>query len=279
MPRSVPTVRQRRLGRDLRQLREARDLSSDRAAAQLGWSQSKISRIETARIGVTPPDVSRMLDLYGVSSHQRAALVQLAHEAQQRGWWAEYGDVFTGSYIGLEDEADSIRDFEPQVVPGLLQTEEYARAVIEAVRPGESHAEIDRRVRARMARKVLLSRDDPPTLTAIIAESALRWPIGGRDVMSGQMRALLDAGRRSNVNIRVLHPEAGAHAGLDGPFVILSFSGDDFPDVAYTEGPAGDNYVESADQVRRVTLNWNRIADKALSVEESARILADLAEE
>jgi transcriptional regulator with XRE-family HTH domain len=278
MPRSVPTVRQRRLGRDLRQLREDRGLSSDSVAAQMGWSASKVTRIETAFSKVAPADVSNLLDLYGVSSETRAALIHLAHEAQQRGWWTEYGDVFTDSYIASEDEAEEIRVFEAQLIPGLLQTEDYARAVIEAGRPDDP-ADIDRRVRARMARKVLLTRPNAPRLTTIIAEPALRWPIGGPAVMRAQLRALLEAAERPNVEIRALPMSAGAHAGLDGPCVILSFGEDDFPDVAYTVGMTGENYVESADQVQRVTMAWNRIAGKALSAEETVALIATLAKE
>ena len=276
MPRSVPTVRQLQLGRLLRQLREERDLTRDHVAAQLGWSGPKVTRFETAATRPTPTDVEHLLDVYGVPDEQRARLLQLAHEAQKRGWWVPYGDAFTGPYVALEDVAKVIRDFAAQLIPGLLQTESYARAVIAAPIPDESEL-AERRVRGRMARKALLSRADPPDLMAIIAESALRWQIGGPEVMRGQLRALLEAPReRPNIQIRVLPSSVGAHAGLDGPIVIFSFGDDAFPDVAYTAGQAGGNYVESADQVRRVTMNMNRIADKALSVQESAQFIADL---
>lgn len=277
MPRSVPTVRQRRLGRELRQLREKRGLSSDRVAAQMGWSGSKVTRLETAYTKVTQNDVSHLLDLYGVPSDQRAALIQLAHEAQQRGWWTEFGDVFTGSYVALEDEAKAIFDWEPQLIPGLLQTTDYAHVVIEAGRPDDP-AGVDRRVAARMARKALLTRDDPPELTAVIAEPALRAPVGGRDVMRAQLRALQDAAQHPHVTIRVLPASTGAHAGLDGACVILSFEAD-FPAVAYAVGMTGENYLESAEQVQRVTMNAERIADKALSEEESAALIVALIKE
>lgn len=278
MPRSVPTVRQIQLGRLLRQLREERDLSRDHVGAQLGWSGPKVTRFETAATRPTPADVERLLEVYGVPDEQRAKLLQLAHEAQKRGWWVQYGDVFTGPYVALEDVAKLIRDFAVQLIPGLLQTEDYARAVIEAglsAEPADTH----RLLVARMARKALLSREDPPDLDAIITESALRTPVGGPEVMRGQLRALQEAARRPNVTIRVLPMSVGAHAGLDGPCVIFSFGEDDFSDVAYVAGQAGGNYVESADQVRGITMNWQDIADQALSVEESAEIIADLAEE
>jgi hypothetical protein len=252
-------------------------VSADEVGAQLGWSGSKVTRIETAFSRVSPADVSHMLDVYGVSSEVRAALLQLAHDAQQRGWWTEFGDVFATSYVALEDGCKDAYEFEPQLVPGLLQTEQYARTVIAATMSGDPE-QIERHVRARLARKALLSREDPPppTLHAIIAEPALRWPIGGPEVMRGQLQALLERGEQPNIEIRVLPMSAGEHAGLDGPFVIFTFGPDDFPDVAYTPGQAGGNYVESRDQVQRVTLNWNRIADKALSEETSAAWIADL---
>jgi transcriptional regulator with XRE-family HTH domain len=275
MPRSVPTVRLRRLGRDLRQLREARGLSADTVAAQLGWSGSKVTRIETARTRPTAGDVALLLGVYGVPSDVRASLIQLAHDAQRRGWWTEFGDVFITSYVALEDEAISIRQWEPQLIPGLLQTEDYVRALLAEFAP-DSHDDVERRIRARVARQAVLSRPDAPELTAIIAEPVLRWPIGGPETMRGQLRSLLEAGRRPNVTIRVLPMSAGAHAGLDGSVILFSFGEEDFPDVAYTEGPAGGTYVESADQVQRVSLNWDRIADKALSAEESAAWIADL---
>lgn len=275
MPRSVPTVRLLQLGEELRRLRDARKLSADNVGAQLGWSASKVTRIETAFTRPSPTDVERMLEVYGVDSATRASLLDLAHKAQQRGWWVPYGDVFTTPLVAVEDVARRIRDFEPQVIPGLLQTEGYARAIFEASVPGDP-VRVERAVRARMARKILLDRATPPDLTAIITEPVLRWPIGGPEVMRGQLQALLDASERPNVDVLVLPMSAGAHAGLGGPAVIFSFEPDDFPDVAYLAGQAGGNYVESNDQVNTVTMNWNLIADKALSAEESAQFIADL---
>jgi transcriptional regulator with XRE-family HTH domain len=277
MPRQVPTVRQRQLGRELRELREARRLSADYVATQLGWSRPKVTRFETAATRPTTSDVERMIDVYGVSPDRRARLLELAHEAQKRGWWVQYGDI-TGPYVPLEDAADSIRDFAVQLIPGLLQTQGYARAVIEAGRSADP-AGIERLVRFRRARQVLLDRENPPDLDVIIAEPAFRWKIGSPDVMHGQRRALLEAAERPNVTIRVLPTSAGANAGLDGPCVIFGFDDDDFPDVAYAAGQAGGNYVESRDEVERITLNWNDIADKALSVEQSATWIADFVEE
>ncbi|WP_055478225.1 helix-turn-helix domain-containing protein [Sphaerimonospora mesophila] len=269
-----PTVRLRRLARELRRLRENSGLSPEAAAARLGWSRSKISRIETGRTRASSADVSDICDLYGVDSRARAGLIQLAKEGRQRGWWTAYADVFTGSYVGLEDEAAFIRQWEVQLVPGLLQTEDYARHVISAGRPGAPDPDdVHRRVRARMARRTLLSRPNAPELHAVLDEGVIRRPIGGPRVMRDQLDALLNSARRPNVTIRVLPYDVGAHAGLEGAFTILSFAEEADPDVAYVEGTAGDVYVESTEQVDRYRSAFARISDAALPAEESLKLI------
>ncbi|GIH78366.1 transcriptional regulator [Planobispora longispora] len=260
-------------------MREESGLSPEDAAARLGWSRSKVSRIETGRTRAGLTDVAAICDLYGVDSSVRAGLLQLAKEARQRGWWTAYADVFTGSYIGLEDEASLIRQWEVQLIPGLLQTEDYARVVISTGRPDLQDTDvIHRRVMARMARRTLLSRPDAPELYAILDEGVIRRPIGGRDLMRDQLDALLVAARRPNVTIRLLPYSAGAHAGLEGTFTILSFPEEVDPDVAYVEGTAGDIYVESSDQVNRYTLAFARICDVALSPADSTELINEAKE-
>ncbi|MFI7450400.1 helix-turn-helix domain-containing protein [Nonomuraea sp. NPDC049714] len=275
-----PTVRLRRLARELRSMREEKGLTPETAAAQLGWHRSKISRIETGRTRASLSDVAAVCDLYGARSDVRAMLVQLAKEVRKRGWWTAYADVFTGSYVGLEDEASRICQWQVQLVPGLLQTEDYARAVISAGRP-EPHdpEDIQRRVMARMARRTLLSRPDAPELHAVIDESVLRRPIAGREMMRDQLEAILVAARRPNITIRVLPYSVGAHAGLEGAFTVLSFAEAVDPDVAYVEGTAGDVYVESSDQVDRYKIAFGRIWDVALSPEESRKLISDIKEQ
>lgn len=281
-PPHSPTVRGRKLGSELRRLREQAGLTTEAAAAQLGegWSRSKVSRIESAKTKATINGVTAMLDLYGVDSATRAALIDLAKNAFRRGWWTDYSDVFRGSYVALEDDAAKIDEWSPQVLPGLLQTDEYAREVIRAGLP-EDTASVQRRVMARMTRKALLGRADPPApqMTAVIDESALRRPIGGRDVMRAQLHALLDAGRRPNVAIRVLPFEAGTHAGLDGPFIVLGFPEDIAPDVAYVGTRIGDGYAESTEIVRRIKLDFESLLAAALSPEGSAEFIAAMTEE
>lgn len=276
MPPSTPTARGHTLGHELRKLRAGHDLSTQKVANRLGWSQSKVSRIETGKQGVRPSDVGLLLDLYGVDSKTRAGLIEMAQNAQQHGWWVPYGDVFTGSYIAIEDVADKIRDYETILIPGLLQTGRYARAVIEAGRPAVP-GEVDRRVRARRARQDLLDRTDAPKLVAVIYEAALRCPIGGPEVMREQLRALIQP-ERENVTVLVLPFAAGAHAGLDGPFTILSFEGD-APDIAFAETAVGDAYEESAEGTRKATLRFKAIQELALSAKESAAFIAALIKE
>ncbi|MEU4233752.1 helix-turn-helix transcriptional regulator [Nonomuraea sp. NPDC026600] len=272
-PTHSPTVRLRRLARELRKMREHHGLTPEIAAAQLGWSRSKVSRIETGRTMASRADVAAICDLYGAGSSIRAGLIQLAKEVRQRGWWTAYSDVFTGSYIGLEDEAAFIHQWEVQLIPGLLQTEDYARTVITALRPAD---EVQRRVMARMARRTLLSRPDPPEFSAVLDEAAIRRTIGGRQVMHEQLQALLISARRTNVTIRVLPYHAGEHPGLEGAFTLLGFSEPLDPDVAYVEGTAGDVYVESTEQVERCKLVFDRICNAALPPDESLRLISEL---
>lgn len=276
-----PTVRGRKLASELRRLRKAVDLDVEPAALRLGWSRFKVSRIEQAKTKPTAVDLRAMLDLYGVDSATRAALIELAKNAWRRGWWTDYSDVFRGSYVALEDDAVTIDEWSPQLVPGLLQTDDYARAVIGASLTDDDPATVQRRVQARSARRTLLGRTAPPAprFTAVIDEAALRRPIGRPEVMRSQLRALGEAARRPNVTIRVLPYAAGAHPGLDGPFIILGFPEDLAPDVAYVETKAGDTYLESAADVRRFRLDFENLSAAALPPEGSTELIAAIAEE
>lgn len=277
-----PTVRGRKVASELRRLREQAGLSAEQAAAHLGegWSRYKVIRLETAKTKPTVTGITAMLDLYGVDSGTRAALIDLAKNAWRRGWWTDYSDVFRGSYVALEDDAAQIDEWSPQVIPGLLQTDEYARKVIRAGWQGDE-AGVQRRVMARMTRKALLGRKDPPApeLTAILDEAVLRRPIGSRDVMRDQLHALLAAARRPNVTIQVLPFEVGTHAGLDGPFILLGFPEDIAPDVAYVGTRIGDGYAESAEVVRTLRVDFEALQSAALSPEGSLERIAAMTKE
>jgi transcriptional regulator with XRE-family HTH domain len=274
-----PTVRGRRLARELRRLREDQKLTLQEVADRLGWSRATVSRLETGQTRPRHGDVADLLDLYGVPSPERDALITLARETRQRGWWTGYTDVFTSSYVSLEDGASHIRSWDPQLVHGLLQTEAYSRAVISAGRMIADKAEIDRRVAARKVRQGLLDRPDAPRLHMIMDEGVLRRQIGGPEMMADQLRALVVAAERPNVTIQVLSYEMGAHAGLDGRFTLLSYPDPDDPDIAYVEGTMGNVYLESTEEIGHHVERFRRIRTASLSPEESIELISNVAKE
>lgn len=274
-----PTVRGRRLTREITRLRHAAGLSLDVAAQRLGFSKSKLYRLEAGRTRLGTDDLQDMLDLYGAGSPERDALIQLGRDARKRGWWTAYAGVFTGSYIGLEAEAASIR-INAHVVPGVFQTPGYARAVLARTRPAMDAADAERAVVARAARQqALLDGDDPPQIHIILDEAALRRQIGGPAVMSGQLTALAEASTRPNVTLQVLPFAAGANAGMDGQFVILTFPGTQDPPIAYVEGLMGDIYLESEEELGRYNLAWTHLTARALTPDDSAAMIGELAKE
>jgi transcriptional regulator with XRE-family HTH domain len=277
----IPTVRQRRLAQALRELRHDAGMTQDAAAARMGWHSSKLFRLENARSPrVNWLDVRELMDLYGVPGPHREALVQLARDARKMGWWTPYRDVFTGSYVALEDEASVMRLYCPELIPGLLQTEHYARAVIRAVRPGYDEESVERRVAARLARQqTLLDREASPELLCVLNEAVVRRQVGDAHVRSGQLRALADAAERPQLAIQILPFRAGAHAGLEGGFVLIEFPSEQDPDVVYVEGIMGDLYLESVEEVKRYQSAFERIQMIALSLQETLTFISALARE
>lgn len=274
-----PTVRGRRLMRELTRLRQTQGLSLEVAAQRLDFSKSKLYRIENGRSRITLDDLEDMLDLYGARSPQREALVQLGRDARKRGWWTAYSDVFTGSYVGLESEAARIQ-INAHIVPGFLQTRDYARAVITGTRPSLEPGEVDRRVSARAARqKALFGRDDPPQIHVVLDEVALRRQVVGPLAMSAQLDALAQAAARPGVTLQVQPFARGATAGMEGEFVILAFPDPEDPPVAYVEGLMGDVYLESEAELDVYGLAWTHIVDAALSPDESASMIRTIAKE
>jgi transcriptional regulator with XRE-family HTH domain len=277
----IPTVRQRRLAQALRELRHEAGLTQDAVAARMGWHTSKLFRLENARSPrVDWLDVKELMDMYGVRSPHREALIQLARDARMMGWWTPYRDVFTGSYVALEDEASAMRLYCPELIPGLLQTEAYARAVIHAVRPGYDDESVERRVTARLTRqKVLLDRASPPQLVLVLNEAVLRRLVGDAHVMAAQLQALAAAAQRPQVILQVLPFSAGAHASLEGGFVLIQFPEETDPDVVYVEGIMGDLYLESVGEVKRYQSAFERIQTVAFSPEESLTVISEMASE
>jgi len=241
------------LGAHLRRLREAQGVSRETAGWEIRASESKISRMELGRVGFKERDVADLLTLYGLTDdEERAALMDLAKNANTPGWWHRDGDILPNwfqSYLGLEAAAALIRTYEVQFVPGLLQTADYARAVILLGHGSAPKEEVERRVNLRMTRQQLLTRPDPPQLWVVIDEGALRRPLGGPEVMRAQISALIDATKLPNVRLQVIPFRAGGHAAAGGSFSILRFPDQDLPDVVYVEQLTSALYLDKREDV------------------------------
>ncbi|MFI6506038.1 helix-turn-helix domain-containing protein [Streptosporangium sp. NPDC050855] len=252
-----PTVRRRQLGMELRRLRERANVSAIEAGERIGRSDSTISRFETGRVTIRQKVLVQLLDLYNATGDEAQAVLDLAREAGKRGWWHAHGDAvppWFEIFIGLEAEAASIQTYQPQLVPGILQTEAYARAVIEADRPGTPPQEIDRLVDLRMARQKLLTRSNPPELWAVMSEAVLRHVVGSSAIMREQLLRLYDARHLAGVTLQILPFAGGAHPGMLGPFHLLEFPRPSDTHVAYVEYLMGSMYLEKPEEVRRYRL-------------------------
>jgi transcriptional regulator with XRE-family HTH domain len=252
-PRAAgPTVQRLVLGGHLRRLREEAGMTTERAATSIRGSHSKISRIEHGRVGFKERDIADLLTLYGVGpGDEREALLNLAREANTPGWWQGYSDIlphWVEPYFGLEAAASSIREYELQFVPGLLQIEEYARAVIR-LGTVTSEDEVHRRARARMSRQEILNRENPPKLWAVLDEGALRRIIGGPQVMRAQLEHLIDMCDHPAVTLQILPFSAGAHRAMGGPFTILRYTEPDLRDVVYIEQLTSALYLDKPTEV------------------------------
>jgi transcriptional regulator with XRE-family HTH domain len=278
-----PTVRRRRLGAELRRLREAHSLKLEEVAEQLGLAPSTLSRIETGKAPTKSAYLTAMLGMYGVDDPgARKVLVDMAREGHRKGWWSIYDDVLPSGfdiYVGLEAEACGLRSYETDVVHGLLQTTDYALAVLRELRPRDSDEQIRRVVDLRMQRQRLLDQDPPLDLWLILDEGAIRRNIGGTAVMRPQLEHLIQASRWSNVTLQVLAFGSGAHAGLTGPFSILEFPERSDEDVAYTESVGGMIYMEKDREVRLCAEAFDRMRAAALSPAASVELIQHVSRE
>ncbi len=272
-----PSARSRRLAAELLRLRETAGLSREQVADRLGWSVSKLWRVETARSRAHHGDVADIVDIYEVSGEQREALIRLAREARRRGWWHSYADVLAEGfdvYVDLEADSSAIRTYESQLVPGLLQTVEYAHAVLTAAWVTSEPEEIDRRVAVRMRRQELITtRNKQFQLWAILDEAVLRRVVGGPEVMRAQLDRLAQAARQTNVTIQVLPFSVGAHIAMLGPFVLLSFPQQGDADVVYLETDTSSLYLEEAPEIARYGEIFDHLRATALSPRESIAFL------
>jgi DNA-binding XRE family transcriptional regulator len=280
-PNQNPTLLGRRLAVELTRHREAAGLTREEAAQQLEWSTSTIFRIETGRSRPQPGNVKVLLDLYGVAAPERDGLIQLTRDARRPGWWHSFRDVLPNPYevyIGLEAGAAAIRNFEPVVVPGLLQTEEYARWTFRNGPRELDQDEVERRVQVRMERQRVLSRKDRPRLWAVLDEAAIRRVVGGPAVMREQLLHLVESSEQGRTTLQVVPFGAGAHAGTTGPFVVLDFPQPTDPVVVYVETLAGDIYLEAPTDVDRYTLAFARLLAAALHPDDSVRLVQQVAD-
>ncbi|WP_433218232.1 helix-turn-helix domain-containing protein [Dactylosporangium sp. CS-047395] len=272
------------LGAHLRRLREAQGVTREDAGWEIRSSESKISRMELGRVGFKERDVADLLTLYGVDDpEERTRLLALARDANNPGWWHRFGDVLPSwfhSYLGLEAAAALIRTYEVQFVPGLLQTAEYARAVVLLGHGRAKEDEIERRVELRLQRQQILTRPDAPKLWMVVDEAALRRPIGGHDIMRAQLDALLEINNTlPNVRLQVIPFNAGGHAAAGGAFTILRFPDDDLPDVVYIEQLTSALYLDKRDDVDLYAEAMERLCVEARPPTETAKILEDIRKE
>ena len=275
-----PTVRRRRLALELRRLREAAKLTCEEVAEQLECSASKISRVETGRVSVSPRDVRDMLEIYGVPEPQREALVQLARESRQKGWWHAYADSLqphVATYLGMESAASEIRIYEVNLIPGLLQTEEYARAVLTAGTVSSPRSDVERQVALKMERQRMAMTS--PQVWAVLDEAALRRQVGGPEVMRVQLEYLRELGALRNVRLQIIPFGGGAHPAMGRPFIILAFSEDADPDVVYLKNLTGALWVENVEEVDRYNVFFNHLQATALSFENSAALMTAVLKE
>jgi transcriptional regulator with XRE-family HTH domain len=277
--RGSPTLRRRQVGMQLRRLREAAGVTIDQVAERLGCSASKVSRMETGQTAASTRDVRAMAMRYGVPADEVDLLLRFAREAREKGWWQLYGTVLTGAYVGLEAAADAIRAYEALVVPGLLQTEAYARAMIRNGRPDLDADEADKRVHVRMNRQSLLTQGDPPELWIVLDEAVLHRMVGGRQVMREQFDHLMRVADLPSVTVQILPFAAGAHSGMDGTFTILLYEESVSQNVVFVSNAAGGLFLEKEEELQRYAFVFDHLRTNALPPDRAIPVIAELAKE
>ncbi|MFF1354079.1 helix-turn-helix domain-containing protein [Streptomyces sp. NPDC058297] len=276
-----PTVRRRRLGQELRRLRELKGMTAEEVAERLLVSQSKISRLENGRRSISQRDVRDLCGVYEVEDHRIVdSLMQMAKDSRQQGWWHSFGDIPYSVYIGLETDAASLRVYDPQVVPGLLQTRAYAETLITGALPETTPTDIDKRVQVRVRRQERIAApDNPLRLWTVLDESALRRVVGSRTVMREQLEHLVEQSQLPHVTVQVIPFDMGAHPGLNGQYAILEFPDAADSSVVYIEGVTSDLYLEKANDVQKYSVMYEHLRAQALNVEQSRQFIAKIAQE
>ncbi|MET8676577.1 helix-turn-helix transcriptional regulator [Streptomyces sp. NPDC004647] len=279
----APTVLRVVLGKRLQDLREKAGLTYEDAGRALDVTHATIRRMEKAEVGLKIPYVEKLLLTYGVTEHEELeGFLSLARDANRRGWWHRFRDVLPewfSAFVSLEGEANLIRAYEPHYVPGLLQTPDYARAVLRAGMPHASEEEIERGVALRIERQSLLTQADPPLLWVVMDETVLRRPIGGPDVMRGQVDRLIEATATRHVRLQIMPFAAGPHPAMYGPFHIFRFPIQELPDIAYTESLVGGVYLDQRDDVSAFLEALDRMCAQAAPAHTTGDYLGGIREE
>lgn len=276
-----PTVRRRRLGQELRRLRELKGMTAEEVAERLLVSQSKISRLENGRRSISQRDVRDLCGVYEVEDHRIVdSLMQMAKDSRQQGWWHAFGDIPYSVYIGLETDAASLRVYEPQVVPGLLQTQRYAEALIAGALPESGSADVEKRVSVRLRRQERIKEAEHPLrLWAVIDEAALHRLVGDKQLMREQLEHLVELSQLPHVTVQVLPFDMGAHPGILGQYAILEFPDASDSSVVYIEGVTSDLYLEKANDVQRYSVMYEHLRAQALNVDQTRAFITDIAKE
>ncbi|MFV2195314.1 helix-turn-helix domain-containing protein [Nocardiopsis sp. LOL_012] len=278
-----PTVGRRRLGIELRKLREQNKFTMERVAEDSGLSEPTLSRVENGKRVLKQVELRGLLDLYGVRDPlQLQRLRDMAKVAAEDAWWDQYDDVLPsglGSYVGLESEAAALRSFSDRLIHGLLQTEDYCRAVVRAGDHRASEEAVERRVQLRVQRQEVLQKRRPPLLRSIIDESAIRRTVGGRAAMAAQLRHLIAVSELPDVSVQVVPFSLGAHAGVDGHFTLIEFEDPEVQQHVYVESSAGNLFIQKRTSVSEFRERFDRLQMEALSPRESLTLITEAAEE
>ncbi|MGW8768324.1 helix-turn-helix domain-containing protein [Streptomyces sp. NPDC055815] len=274
-----PTVRRRRLGQELRKLREAKNMTAEQVAERLLVSQSKISRLENGRRSISQRDVRDLCGVYEVEDERMVdSLMQMAKDSRQQGWWHAFGDIPYSVYIGLETDAESLRMYESQIIPGLLQTPAYAEAVISGAMPESTAADIEKRVTVRTRRQERIRDEERPLrLWAVIDEGALHRIVGSRQLMVDQLEHLIEQSHLPHVTVQVIPFEMGAHPGISGQYSILEFPDTSDSSVVYIEGVTSDLYLEKAQDVGKYSVMYEHLRAQALNVDQTREFISKMA--
>lgn len=278
-----PSVRRRRLAAELQRLRKEAQLTRDHVAEHAGCSPVTVTRIESATSSAAVGLVAMMLDLYGVTDEHREALLQLARDARKRGWWYKVSEAipeWVQSYVGLEEEAATFQEYQPEFVPGLLQTEGYARVVMKSAPLVPSDEELERRLSIRMERQArVLERANPPEMWFILNEAIIRRPVGEAETVREQLRRLIQLSEANHITLQILPFSAGVHPAMDGGFTILSFPKRSDPDTVYVEYWQGSVYLEDRSEVGAYVLLFNHLRARALGPDQTRRLMAQAVQE